>query len=204
MILFQDLSFIYDGKILFEHFSEVIQTGEKVVIGGASGSGKSTLLSCVAGFVSPGQGCVQVDDLLVDEHHLAVIREKLAWVPQEFSLPYQGVDEMVATIFHLKTNRKKMPSEQQILSAFAALGLSPEMYRKRLAEISGGQRQRVMLAIAGLLDKEILLLDEPTSALDPAAVDNVVHFLKEMKGKTVLAVSHDAKFINAFDRVIRL
>lgn len=204
MIEFKDLSFIYDGKTLFEHFSEVVKTGEKVVIAGASGSGKSTLLNCVAGFVVPDSGSVSVDGLLVDERNHTTIRERLAWVPQEFSLPYQWVNEMMDVIFQLKNNRKKMPSEERVLAAFNALGLSPEIYRKRLVEISGGQRQRVMIAIAVLLDKEIFLLDEPTSALDPESVDEVIRFLKGLDGKTVLAVSHDARFINAFDRVIRL
>lgn len=203
MIEFKDLKFVFDGKILFRHFSEIIHTGEKIVIAGPSGCGKSTLLSCIAGFVVPDQGQVIVDGMPVDEYNLPAIRNSLAWVPQEFALPYQSVREMINAIFHLKANRAKMPDKQKVLDVFRQLGLSEELYDKRLVEISGGQRQRVMLTIAVLLDKKIILLDEPTSALDAAAVDEVIVFFKKMKDKTIVAVSHDPRFIDAFDRVIR-
>lgn len=49
MVLFKDVTFIYDGKPLMTHFSDEVSSGEKVVVYGASGTGKSTLLSSIAG-----------------------------------------------------------------------------------------------------------------------------------------------------------
>ena len=40
MILFKDVTFIYDGKPLMTHFSDEVSSGEKVVVYGASGTGK--------------------------------------------------------------------------------------------------------------------------------------------------------------------
>lgn len=53
MVLFKDVTFIYDGKPLMTHFSDEVSSGEKVVVYGASGTGKSTLLSSIAGLVQP-------------------------------------------------------------------------------------------------------------------------------------------------------
>ena len=82
------------------------------------------------------------------------------------------------------------------------LGLEHELYDKRSIEISGGQRQRIMLMIAALLQKDIVLLDEPTSALDPDSIARVIDYIRSLHEATVLMVSHDARFIDSFDRKI--
>lgn len=204
MIEICDLKIVYDNKVLFEHFSESIASGAKVVITGASGTGKSTLLGCIAGFIRPYSGEVKIKDTPLTEKTVAALRTQMAWVPQEFTLPYANVREMVGAIFHLKVNKAKTPTKEQVTTVFLKLGLLPEIYEKKSTEISGGQRQRVMLAIALLLDKEILLLDEPTSALDAVSVGLVADCLRGMKDKTIVSVSHDDRFISCFDKVIKL
>ena len=86
------------------------------------------------------------------------------------------------------------------------LGLEEDLLNKRVSEISGGQRQRVMLATLALLDKDIWLLDEPTAALDEASRDCVIDFLlgQQKRGKTIVAVSHDACFASQCSTIIQL
>lgn len=55
MITFDDVTFIYDGKPLIEHFSYSVKEGEKAVLFGPSGQGKSTLLTSIAGFIRPSR-----------------------------------------------------------------------------------------------------------------------------------------------------
>lgn len=204
MISFKDITFIYDGRPLMSHFSETIHAGEKVVICGASGTGKSTLLNSIAGLVRPDNGEVWVNGQLLTGDTITEIRRLTAWVPQEFTLPYDRVEEWIFAPFRLRQNRNKAPSVHMVLDIFEFLGLEQEVYAKRLIEISGGQRQRVMIAIAVLLNKSILLLDEPTSALDPDAIEKLIAFLRSCKNMTMLAVSHDDRFIHAFDRYIKI
>ena len=59
----------------------------------------------------------------------------------------------------------------------------------------GGKRD--LLASALIQEPDILLLDEPTNNLDTAGIEHLTEFLKEYK-KTVLVISHDADFLNAF------
>lgn len=204
MVVFKDITFIYDGKPLLTDFSETISSGEKVVICGASGTGKSTLLSSIAGLVQPDKGEIWVGGKLLTSDSVADIRRLTAWVPQEFSLPYEYVKECMSAPFKLRQNRSKMPSEETILNTFERLGLEKEIYSKRLTDISGGQRQRIMIVIAVLLDKPLLLLDEPTSALDPDSIEKLITFLKSYENMTMIAVSHDSRFIQAFDRNINI
>lgn len=204
MVVFKDITFIYDGKPLMTHFSETILSGEKVVIYGASGTGKSTLLNSIVGLVHPDEGGIWVGGKLLSSDTIIDIRRQTAWVSQEFTLPYEYVKECVLAPFKLRQNRNKMPSEKEVVNTFKSLGLEPEIYAKRLIDISGGQRQRIMIAIAVLLDKPLLLLDEPTSALDADSIEKLITFLKSYKDMTLIAVSHDERFIRAFDRSIKI
>ena len=112
------------------------------------------------------------------------------------------VEELIAAPFRLKINQPSRPTRETILNHFARLGLEPELYEKRSIEISGGQRQRIMLMITALLNKKIVLLDEPTSALDPDSISLIIDYIHAMRETTVVMVSHDTRFIEAFDRKI--
>ncbi|MDP4270489.1 MAG: ABC transporter ATP-binding protein [Bacteroidota bacterium] len=202
MIQFENITISFNNKTVISNFSTQIRDGEKICFVGESGSGKSTLLHAILGFVSPDKGEIRIENEAITTHSIQSIREKTAFLPQDISFPYQTVKELLLSPFSFKANRKQIVTDERILSVFATLNLEEEILHKKLNEISGGQKQRVLLALIALLDKSIVLLDEPTSALDAGSVDLVIHFIKEMKNTTVVIVTHDRRFAEAFDRII--
>lgn len=204
MIQFKNITISYNGKTVISNFSTEIKAGEKICFVGESGSGKSTLLHAILGFVTPEKGTISIDNEAIASHSIFSIREKTAFLPQDISFPYQTVKELMLSPFSFRANRKKVISDEKILSIFSQLNLEEEILHKRLNEISGGQKQRVLLALIALLDKPIVLLDEPTSALDAGSVDLVTRFLKNMADKTVIIVTHDRRFAETFDRIISI
>lgn len=200
MILFNNTYFNYDGKPLISGFSAHIKPGEKVVFYGPSGSGKSTLVHAILGFVQAEQGEIIVNNLPISPDSINEIRQLTSWLPQDISLPYNSVRDMILAPFEFKANHSRKPSDQEILAEFDKLKLEHNLLEKGITEISGGQKQRILLLTTVLLRKPILLLDEPTSALDAQSVDLVINYLKSLTDITIIAISHDEKFINAFDR----
>jgi ATP-binding cassette subfamily F protein 3 len=71
------------------------------------------------------------------------------------------------------------------------------IHDEKIRSFSGGQQARLLLASALIQDPDLLLLDEPTNNLDKAGIAHLTQFLINYK-KTVLVISHDAEFLNAF------
>jgi ATP-binding cassette subfamily F protein 3 len=91
---------------------------------------------------------------------------------------------------------KKYDLDKRISTVLETVNLVAPL-EKKVGEFSGGQQARLLLAYALIQEPDILLLDEPTNNLDKAGIEHLTGFLM-MYPKTVLVISHDADFLNAF------
>ena len=82
---------------------------------------------------------------------------------------------------HAKLTAVQMPGVERVLRGYAH-------------ELSGGMAQRVVIALATLLDPELLIADEPTTALDVTVQREILETLRELvvrEGRSMLLVTHD-------------
>ena len=202
MISFNNCSFIYKDKLLINNLSFNINRGDKYVLYGPSGSGKSTIINAILGFERPNNGDIIVDGRQCNNDNFAYIRSITSYLPQDISLPYTTVKELIYSPFEFKINKHNTPTNQEIFYYFKKLGLNENLLNANINEISGGEKQRILLATTILLKKPILLLDEPTSALDAKSILMTIDTLKSLSDTTMLAISHDEMFTNSFDNKI--
>ena len=85
---------------------------------------------------------------------------------------------------------------------------TPDLVRRKPAELSGGMRKRVGLARALIMKPEILLYDEPTTGLDPIMSDVINELIIRTRRRyavTSIVVTHDMRTARKVaDRVVML
>lgn len=206
MIQIENASVCFGDLKLLNGLCLQVPRGESLCVCGGSGSGKTSLMRAILGFVPLCEGSITVDGILLQPKTVDQIRRKIAWIPQEAALPTEWVSDLVRMPFELKANHDRAFSQERLMAYFDLLGLEEDLYHKRVNEVSGGQRQRIMLAVAGCLNKPLLIVDEPTSALDAASCVRVIDFFRQLcsQGMTILSVSHDRQFVGGCHHVFTL
>lgn len=196
----------YGNQEIFKDINLKVSRGEMVGIIGESGCGKSSLIKAILGF-EESKGDINIDGKKLSASTIEEIRSKIAYLPQELSLPLDTVREMVQFPFSLKANKTITFSESALMADWEKLHLSQSLINKRASEISGGERQRIMLSVAGLLGKPLLLADEPTSALDASSIGMVADYLRMLaneRNTAVVVVTHSHLLADRCNRFLKL
>jgi len=194
LIRFEKVSFEYGpNKPILDSVDFSIRRGMKVTIMGQNGAGKSTLFSLITKAQIPEEGKV----ILGERATIALSRQV---IPR---------DELELTVrdFFLKCFKDKIydidPRIDEVLEIVNLKG-HEKVHDRIMKTFSGGQQARLLLASALIQNSDILLLDEPTNNLDKEGIAHLTDFLVNYN-KTVIVISHDAEFLNAFtDAVLYL
>lgn len=206
MLEVNNISIQFGDEEVLCRFTCRVEKGQFACIKGRSGCGKTSLLKAFIGLVSFDGGYIRVGEFVLNENTCNIIRKNTAYLPQELSFPNEDVNDIIVQTLRVGGVRDVRLCMQDLYDNLSLLGLDRDVLSKRMAEISGGQRQRVMLATIALLDKQVWLLDEPTAALDKESRDLVIKFLlaQQLRGKTIVAVSHDEEFAERCSTLIQL
>ena len=207
MLKISKVSLSYGSKQVLRDVSFHLERGELGCVMGESGCGKTTLLRMVMGFEEFSSGCIEVDGIVVSPTTIDSLRQRLAYLPQELSLPSPTVWDMVRLPFSFKANKGVELTEALLLREWSLLGLEPRLLSHSPNAISVGQRQRIMLSVCGRLDKPLIITDEPTSALDndtTLIVANYMKMLARERNAAVLAVTHSHILADQCDKTLHL
>ncbi|GAB3835531.1 ABC transporter ATP-binding protein [Hymenobacter jeollabukensis] len=199
----------YGPQRVVDDVSFELTAGETLVLLGPSGCGKTTVLKMLNRLVEPDAGTVEINGQDVRRQRPEELRRGLGYVIQQVGLlPHYSVADNVAVVPRL-LGHAPAAIEARTHELLTRLHLPPDEYAGRLPhELSGGQQQRVGLARALAADPPIVLLDEPFGALDPvvrAGIRRDFRELPELRGKTVVLVTHDvAEAFELADRILLL
>jgi lipoprotein-releasing system ATP-binding protein len=184
---------------------------EFIAISGPSGSGKSSLLYLLGLLDLPTRGDVLIDGrsttAMTEDERAEMRLSRLGFVFQfHFLLPEFSITENVALPMRALGRLSARGITQRAEELLASLGLADHL-RKTPDKLSGGQRQRVAVARALANDPPVILADEPTGSLDTAATAQVFGILRDlviMRGKTVVAVTHDLNLAAQMQRRVHI
>jgi len=189
-----------------------VHPGEVVALLGPSGSGKTTLLNVIGCIVEPSSGLLVLDGervydgrwLRSDLRRLRL--ETIGFIFQFHNLlPFLDSTENVAVVLELAG----FPAAEATRRAVELLEYLEVGHRKAAmpANLSGGEAQRVAIARALANRPRIILADEPTAALDSQRAAIVMDLLRRVASEqqaAILAVTHDEKIFDRFDRIFHL
>ncbi|XBB65845.1 ABC transporter ATP-binding protein [Nocardioides sp. WV_118_6] len=183
-----------------------LEVGEFAAVVGTSGSGKSTLLNLLGLLDRPSAGELVLGDIDVsrlDERGRTAVRgTHLGFVFQAFHLLNDRPARESVMLAGLYSGQGRRHRQSAACDALVEVGLEHRM-EAHPRTMSGGERQRVAIARALANDPTLLLCDEPTGNLDTANSEVVLDLLKRvnMRGRTVLVVTHDPLVARQADRV---
>ena len=186
VVRFSEVSFGYQAnKLLLEEADFSVRSGSRITLMGQNGAGKSTIFGLIAGALKPASGIVSCTP---PDATIALARQVMPAEAKEMS-----VKEFFATAF----SEKQYDLDKQIKNIFEVVRLTKVTLDAVVNTLSGGQQARLLLAHALIQKPDILLLDEPTNNLDQQGIEHLTGFLM-LYEKTVIVISHDADFLNAF------
>lgn len=165
MLKLQNITKIYQEKVVVNNISMEVQSGEILVIVGESGSGKTTLLNIISGSITPDSGSLMLDKQLIDLYFNRLMKDlpNIKLVPQDYRLkPDYTIAENIDLALTHYTQAYRLERVQELL---ALCGIT-EKKDKKPREVSGGEKQRTAIARAIADEPLVLLLDEPFSNLD--------------------------------------
>ncbi len=198
MIELEGFSVERDGQVVVHDVTVSVPSGHALAVIGPNGGGKSTFLAGIRQrLATTGVATLAAKPAArLSRHEIA---RTLSVVPQrmEFSFPYT-VHEM--TLFGRAPYRRPWESysaEDRELAAEAIerVGLG-HVAQRRVDTLSGGERRKVFIARALAQQTPVMLLDEPTAGLDPAAQEDLVRIMEQLRhdeSVTMVAVLHDVR-----------
>ncbi|MFH1459339.1 MAG: ABC transporter ATP-binding protein [Candidatus Omnitrophota bacterium] len=205
-IVFENLSFGYDEKMILENINLKVKKGEVIGLVGASGVGKTTLVNLIPRFYDPIKGAVKIDGIDLKDVTFKSLRKQIGIVTQDLMLFHDSVKNNIAY-------SREDASEEEIIKAAKVAEAHdfiielPQGYDTVIGDmgmkLSGGQKQRLAIARAVLDNPPILILDEATSQLDAESTRLVQEALdKLLVNRTAFVIAHRLATVKKLERIL--
>ena len=178
-----DISKSYNGVTLFEPFSYILLSTDRIGIVGHNGCGKSTLLNIITGKIQPDTGSVDMGTTM-----------KIGYFSQE----NEALDPNLTVLQSVRDTAEYIETKEGTMSASAMCEqflFDGSMQYTRIEKLSGGEKRRLYLLKVLMEAPNVLILDEPTNDLDIQTLTILENYLQDYPG-IVVTVSHDRYFLD--------
>ncbi|MCC6944691.1 MAG: ABC transporter ATP-binding protein [Thermomicrobiales bacterium] len=201
-----------------DHVSFDVGKGEIFGVVGESGCGKSmtalSILRLIPANAAITNGSIQfsgTDLTRLSNGEMRKIRgNRISMVFQEPMTaldPSFTVGTQITEVIHAHSKVSKDEARERAARMLDRLGITNAASRldSYPHQFSGGMRQRVMMALALVMNPELLIADEPTTALDVTIQAQILDLIAELRrdmGLSVLLITHNLGVVHEVaDRV---
>ena len=209
-IVFDHVSFAYDGQPVLEDVSFTIHQGETFAILGGTGSGKSTLVHLLDRLydLPEGGGTITIGGVDIRRMKRESLRRQIGLVLQEPFLFSQTVGENICAV-RPDAGDEAMRRAAAVACVDEAISAFPQGYDTVVGErgvtLSGGQKQRVAIARMLMQQAPIMVFDDSLSAVDAETDAKIRAALRDtLHSATVLLISHRVTTLMQADRILVL
>ena len=176
---------------------------ESVCFIGENGQGKSTIIKLLMGLFDDFAGKIQINGVDIRK---VDTKSVYSIVPQEVVI-FSGTVKENILFGNRATDEEIIEATQnaQIYDEICKMEAGFDTYILEDGDnLSSGQKQRIAIARALIQNKPILILDECTANLDDETSELVITKLLSLEDKKIIAISHDKKIYEKFDRIITI
>jgi len=207
-VVFEGVSFGYNGQVVLRDVSFAARPGETIAIVGQTGSGKTTLTRLINRIFDADGGRVLVDGVDVRDWSLESLRSQISTIEQDVFLFSRSLGENIA-FGCADASQEAIERAAREAQAHEFITGFKEGYATEVGErgvtLSGGQRQRIAIARAFLTNPRILILDDSTSAIDSATEDQIQRAMRRIsRQRTTFLITHRLSQIRWADRILVL
>ncbi len=192
----ENITFAYKNeKNILSHVNFQVESSEVVGLIAPSGFGKSTLGKVLAGYVTPSEGQVTIDDHLLNKGGFNPVQ-----------LIFQHPEKSVNPKWKMKKILQETWNPPQ--SMIGAMGIKESWMGRWPSELSGGELQRFCVLRALAPQTKFLIADEITTMLDvitQAQIWKVVLDHAKAHHIGVVVISHEKDLLEALcSRIVHL
>jgi ATP-binding cassette subfamily B protein len=207
-VVFEDVTFGYNGKPVLKEISFTARPGETIAIVGQTGSGKTTLTWLINRIFDVDAGRVLVDGVDVRDWSLESLRSQISTIEQDVFLFSDPLAQNIA-FGCADASQEEIEQAAREAQAHEFITSFSDGYDTEIGErgvtLSGGERQRIAIARAFLTDPRILILDDSTSAIDSATEDQIQRAMRRISSqRTTFIITHRLSQIRWADRILVL
>lgn len=203
----RNLSYRYPGteREVLKNMNLVVKKGEMVGIVGTVGSGKSTIAKLLLKLYPVERGKIFVNGVDINDIDPRDIRRTIVLIPQEPFLFSDTIWKNIAIGLE-RVSEGDVERVTKLAAVYDDITSFPMGFETVVGErgvtLSGGQRQRVTIARALIRNADVYVFDDCLSAVDPETEEKIVKTIREeMRGKTIVVITHRLKVLKNADRI---
>lgn len=198
-----------EKKLIFEDLNFMLKVNDIIGIRGVNGSGKSTLLKALSGLITPENGEVLIDENKVNKFKDLSWKNSISYIEQDVFLFNDTLIKNITLKENLSSSELNFVND--LIDNFNLrnfvnsnkLGLN-QIISENNINLSGGEKQKIAICRAFFKNSKFIFLDETFSNLDRDTTKKVKNYIKNLRNKGIVIVSHNLEDLDVCNRNLQI